>query len=227
MKLKLFMIISTLVLLVQGVSFANAETAEFYYNRGRHHFENSDYYHAVEDYNQALHIKPDYVDALYGRAEIYLINNYFEEAERDFSAIIKTYPKYEKAYVGRGRLYYKAGYYNQAIADWIKALEINPNLHEVREELADVYLYQGTNKSEIRDLDGAIRDLTLVCLLSPENVEAWYRLGVLYLYSGDTEKAEECFFIIYTILEKMREPENFFYANFAFPKKIDAFFCTI
>jgi len=164
----------------------------------------------MEDYNRALQLKPDYAEALNGRGEIYLNVSEYADAEREFSAAITVNPKYEKAYINRGRLYKMTGCFDAAITDLTMAMEINPGSIKLREELADIYLCMGTDKGEIKDIAGAIKDLFLVCLISPENVEAWYRLGVLYLYQGDIPNAEICFLEMRNILEKNRSRENIF-----------------
>jgi len=210
MKLKPLFFVILLMFFVQGISFSQEETAEFYYNRGRENYENYAYHLAMEDYNHALLIKPDYAEAFNGRGEIYMNISEYADAEREFSAAITVNPEYEKAYINRGRLYKKAGRYDAAVADLIRAMEINPGRTELREELADIYLCLGSNKGEIRDITGAMKDLFLVCLLSPENVEAWYRLGVLYLYQGDIANAEACFLEMRNILEKKRNQESIF-----------------
>jgi len=209
MKSKPLFIINLLMLFVQGISFSQEETAEFYYNRGRENFENCVYCDAMEDYNMALRLKPDYAEALNGRGEIYLNVGEYADAEREFSAAITKNPKYEKAYINRGRLYKKTGRYDMAIADFTKAVEINPCLPELEEELAALYLYQGTDKSEIKDINGAIRDLALACFHNPENAESWYRLGVLFLYLGDLASAEMCFMEMNAVLGKKQSQENF------------------
>jgi len=134
----------------------------------------------------------------------------YADAEKEFSMAITVNPEYEKSYINRGKLYKTIGRYNAAIADLTKAIEINPDRIELREELADIYLCLDTNKGEIRDIAGAMKDLFLVCLLSPENVEAWYRLGVLYLYQGDIPNAEACFLKMRNIMEKNRSQKSIF-----------------
>jgi tetratricopeptide (TPR) repeat protein len=222
MKWKPFLVVVTLVLFVYGSGFAQAETAEFYYTRGRENFENCAYHHAMDDYNRALQLKPDYAEALNGRGEIYLNVSEYADAEREFSAAITVNPKYEIAYINRGRLYKTVGRYDMAIADVTKALELNPGLSELEEELAALYLCRGTDKSEIRDITGAIRDLTLACLHNPENAESWYRLGVLFLYLGDFANAQTCFLEVHNILGKKQSQENFF----ALLEKKQVFFHT-
>jgi tetratricopeptide (TPR) repeat protein len=210
MKLKPLFLVIVLMLFVNGVCFSQEETAEFYYNRGRENFENCYYHRAMEDYNHALQLKPGYAEALNGRGEIYLNVSEYTDAEREFAAAIAINPKYEKAYINRGRLYKTIGRYDMAIADLAKALELNPGLPELEEELAALYLCRGTGKSEIRDITGAIKDLTLACLHDPENAESWYRLGVLFLYLGDIANAQSCFLEVHNILGKQQNPESFF-----------------
>jgi len=211
MKFKQF-IICFLMLSVFETGLAHAETAEFYFNLGRENFLNCNYPLALENYNLALQLQPEYAEALNGRGEIYLNVSEYANAEREFSSAIMANPQYEIAYINRGRLYRIRGEYNRAITDWTKALELNSGLSEVREGLADLYLCQGANNSEIKDVAGAIRNLSLACLYNPENAEAWYRLGALYLYLGDYTNAQACFLEVQFILqktEKNRNQENF------------------
>jgi tetratricopeptide (TPR) repeat protein len=91
-----------------------------------------------------------------------------------------------------------------AIADFTKALKLNPGLSELEEEIAALYLCQGTDKSEIKDITGAIKNLTLACFHNSENVESWYCLGVLFLYLGDFDNAQTCFLEVHKILGKSK-----------------------
>jgi tetratricopeptide (TPR) repeat protein len=208
MKLRLFFFAIALISIIHGVSFSQEKTAEFYYNRGRENFKNCIYHHAMEDYNMALQLKPDYAEALNGRGEIYLNVSDYTDAEKEFSEAILINPKYEKAYINRGKLYKTIGYYDRAIADWTKAMDINPSLVELKEELSDLYLCQGTNKSEIKDIAGAIKDLFLSCSYNPENAESWYRLGVLFLSLGDVGNADACFFKVRNLIKREQEQEH-------------------
>jgi len=209
MKFKPLFIVSILVLSIFGTSLIHAETAEFYFNLGRENFDNCNYHLAIENYNHALRLKPDYAEAFNGRGEIYLNVREYTDADREFSSAIMANPQYEIAFINRGRLYRIFGDYSRAIADWTTALGLNPNLAKLREELAELYLCQGTNKSEIKDIAGAIRNLSLACFYDPENAEAWYRLGALFLYVGSFAEAEACFLEVQNIQKKTHNQEHF------------------
>jgi len=209
MKFKLFLNVGILMFSVFRTGLAHAQTAEFFYNRGRENFADCSYHLAMEDYNRALQIKPDYAEAFNGRGEIYLNVSEFADAEREFSSAIIANPQYEAAFINRGHLYRIIGDYNRAIADWTKALEFNPNSDELKNKLAELYLCQGANNSEIKNIAEAVRNLALACLYNPENAEAWYRLGVLFLYMGSFAEAEACFLEVQNIQKKTQNHEYF------------------
>jgi len=210
MKFKLFFHVGILMFSIFGTGLAHAQTAEFFYNRGRENFAACSYHLAMEDYNRALQLKPDYAEAINGRGEIYLNVSEYTDAEREFSSAIIANPQYEAAFINRGRLYRIVGDYNRAIADWTKALELNPNSGELKKELAELYLCQGVNNIEINEIAGAIRSLSLACLYNPENAEAWFRLGALFLYIGSFAEAEACFMEAQNIHKKTQNHEYFF-----------------
>ena len=56
-------------------------SVEQYYNRGIQKRDSQDYYGAIEDYNAALRIKPDYANALFQRA-------YAKDKLNDYSGAI-------------------------------------------------------------------------------------------------------------------------------------------
>lgn len=188
-----------------GSELIYAETADFYYNRGKVNAEAFNYHLAMDDYDRAIEIKPDYAEAYNSRGEIYLAVSEFTKAEAEFTMAITANPYYEPAYINRGKLYRIGGKFDLAIIDWTKAVELNPNLNELKSELGDLYLSQGVKKGTVMDIKGAINDLSIAAHHNPKNPEIWYRLGILLLYIGDIENAEECFGVIRLIMMGMQE----------------------
>ena len=86
-----------------------------------------DYRGAVADYNEALNIRPAYVDVLYNRgADKYLLKDSIG-AMADYNEIIKLNPAYVKAYYSRGVLKIHQKDYDGAIADLDETLRLNPS----------------------------------------------------------------------------------------------------
>ena len=63
----------------------NQELAKKYYNRGIAYSEKGEVERAVEDYTQAIALKPDYADAYYSRGGAFLRLGEREKAEADLT----------------------------------------------------------------------------------------------------------------------------------------------
>ncbi|GBU26804.1 hypothetical protein R84B8_00318 [Treponema sp. R8-4-B8] len=211
MKLKILLIALVLAVFTHKAIFA--QTAADYFKRGTEFFTQGDYDKAMENFNRALQVKPDYAEAFNGRGEIYFSVSQYSEAEKEFSAAIKINPKYERAFFNRGKIYQIYGDYDRGIADYRKAIELNPSNSEAKEKLADLYCVRAAQKQENGDISGAIEDWTLACSISPENTEARNSLGTLYNNMGDYAKAVSFFLELKAIQEKTLGKENYFYAT--------------
>ena len=122
-------------------------SAEDYYNSGTVYAFRGDFEKAIADYDKAINLNPNFVDAYYNRGLIYedrgLGNilsgrDYFEKAIADYDKAIDINPNFAKAYNNRGIAYYNLGliayalpnilsgrdYFEKAIADYDKAIEL-------------------------------------------------------------------------------------------------------
>ena len=63
----------------------NQECAEMYYNRGLAHSKTGELELAVENYTQAIALKPDYADAFYNRGGAFLRLGEREKAKSDLT----------------------------------------------------------------------------------------------------------------------------------------------
>ena len=122
-------------------------SAEDYYNRGTVYAFRGDFERAIADYDKAIELNPNFVDAYYNRGLIYekrgLGNilrgrDYFERAIADYDKAIELNPNFAKAYNNRGIAYYNLGliayalpnvlggqnYFEKAIADFSKAIRL-------------------------------------------------------------------------------------------------------
>ena len=87
----------------------NPTCAEVYYNRGLAHAKNGELELAIENYTQAIALKPDYADAYYRRSKAWLHLGETEKAKSDMqtaskiginskTAIDETLQNYERAW---------------------------------------------------------------------------------------------------------------------------------
>ena len=143
-------------------------SVEQYYNRGNKRVDSKDYYAAIQDFDQAIRLKPDYELAYsnrgYSKAEL---KDYYG-AIADFTKDIELYPNLASAYYTRGFAKLSLKDHYGAIADFTKAIEINPNN-------ALVYINRGIAKANLKDIKGCCYDLIKsINLGSTQNVD-WVR----------------------------------------------------
>jgi len=60
---------------------------------------------AFEDYNQAIHLKPDYADAYYNWGYAYDKLGQYQPAIEYYNQAIRLNPNYARAYINRGVAY--------------------------------------------------------------------------------------------------------------------------
>jgi tetratricopeptide (TPR) repeat protein len=155
-------------------------------NRANIYADKHDYVRAIEDYSQAIRLRPDYADAYYGRANVYNELGEAEKALADFNAAIGAKPEFQPAYVNRGVLKIARGDPDGAIADLDAAVRLNPNDAMTLSNRAYAYQVKGEYGRAIPDLDQAVR-------LNPFSEAVYLNRGVARLYLRRTEAAIQDF----------------------------------
>ena len=74
-------------------------------NRGHAYAELGQYQRAIEDYNEANRLIPDYAEAYYNRANAYIKLDQKQRAIEDYSEAIRLKPDYTEANMNRGITY--------------------------------------------------------------------------------------------------------------------------
>ncbi|MFQ5613431.1 MAG: tetratricopeptide repeat protein [Anaerolineae bacterium] len=130
---------------------ADQRLADTYYNRGVTFFEEGDNERALENFNEAIQLSPNFAAAYNDRAEIHRRRGEYDLAIADHSQAIELQPNYEYAYYSRGLTYVRTGDLEQAIADYNLALELDP-------DYTFAYYARGLAYAEMGDLEQALAD---------------------------------------------------------------------
>ncbi|MEM6754551.1 MAG: trypsin-like peptidase domain-containing protein [Cyanobacteria bacterium P01_C01_bin.38] len=80
---------------------AQAPTAENFFLKGVDKAEKKDYQGAINDFNQAIKINPQYAEAYYNRGNARTQLQDYQEAINDFNQAIKINPEYADAYLSK------------------------------------------------------------------------------------------------------------------------------
>jgi tetratricopeptide (TPR) repeat protein len=193
-----------------GSGSALPSSAGAFLDRGIIFAMRGDYDMAIEDFTEAIKLKPDLVSAymLRGRALFASVSKVtgvgenfsdvrtlvfsrataeqktvYDRAIADYSSAIKIDPNDAKAYRSRGIAYNSKGDFDRAIADFNQAIKIDPNY-------ASAYNSRGIAYDDKGDYDRAIADYSSAIKIDPNYASAYYNRGLAYMMSkGDFDRA--------------------------------------
>ena len=145
--------------------------AETYFLRGNMMYTLQLYQEAVVEFNQALRLKPDYVDAYnnLGNAKAGLGQHF--AAIADYDTAIRLKPDYALAYYNRGNMKTNLGQHFTAITDYDTAIRLKP-------DYVDAYNNRGLLKSKLGQHFAAIADFDMAIRLKPDYALAYYNRGL-------------------------------------------------
>jgi tetratricopeptide (TPR) repeat protein len=123
------------------------------------------------------------------------LNQYYKSRELLSKISLKYYPdksilegklneRIKMTHYNLGVLYFQKGELPRAGNHYISALTIDQNFHLARNDLAALL-------AKIGEAEEAIRQLNIILKLDPENMQAYYNLGVIYVNRAQPDKAKK------------------------------------
>jgi tetratricopeptide (TPR) repeat protein len=151
--------IGLLVSLVSLVAFVVSQSspdgrAQSRLEEGNSAYDSQSYDYAIDRYDEAIRLKPDYGEAYNNRGLAYQAKGSTDQAIADFAEAIRLNPGLGEAYYNRGLAYQAKGSYDQAIADFDEAVKFMVGA-------ASVYNSRGLAYSDMGEYDKAIADFGL------------------------------------------------------------------
>ena len=104
-----------------------SDSATDYYNQGREKHDLGQYEAAIADYDNAIRLKPDYVNAYYSRGLTKYYLGQYEAAIVDYDNVIRLKPDDADAYYDRALAKCNLGRYEAAIVDYDNVIRFEPN----------------------------------------------------------------------------------------------------
>ena len=136
---------------------------------------------ALKNFEQAIKLKSDYVDAYYYRALLYhKLKD--EKAIADFSKTIQLDPKKTDAYLKRGIYYYQNKQEGDALKDFNRAIELKTTN-------TDVYYFRGRIMAQKGNNMEALGDFNELIKKNPMHSESLLERGKIYLMQNKLEPA--------------------------------------
>lgn len=106
---------------------------------------------AISEFNKAIKINPENVDAYYYRGCAYFSKEKFKKALSDYNKAIEIDPGYVNAYINRGYYYHTISQYPRAIQNYKKALELNPDSPTAKQLLDNAVTDSQLYHDRVRD----------------------------------------------------------------------------
>jgi tetratricopeptide (TPR) repeat protein len=137
---------------------------------------------AIDHYQQAVTLRPDYAEANYNLGRLLVEQGRLDDAIPHYEKAVEINPGDPEAQNNVGATLFGIGRVDDAIVHYQKALEIQPDYAEASCNLANALISKG-------DFDGAIGRYTVCVAAIPDQVEAQYNLASALLRKGRTAEA--------------------------------------
>lgn len=170
------------------------ESADIYYLIGEAYRFQGQSANALEAYNEALKINPDFGAPYLGLARARLLADPGFNAEFLFDEAIKRDPNFGEAYLERARFFISQNDPEAGIVDLNRAAALMP-------ESSDVYLAYASAYLELEENESALEAAEKAYSLDITALPVYKMLGELYLEDGQYQRAVEAF-EVYVIYEE-------------------------
>ena len=114
----LVLIIFTFCWLIAFAARPVEKSAEEWFDQGNQNYSLNQYQQAIEDYTNAIDLKPQFAGAYDSRGNAYQKLNRWDQAIQDYTKAIEINPQYANAYYQRGNTYEQLNQKEKAIESY-------------------------------------------------------------------------------------------------------------
>ena len=158
-------------------------TPQSYYNLAKAAAQQGHTEQAIEYYQTAIRMKPDYGQALTGLGALLLVQNRLEEAQRLFEKALTIDPNHATALVNLAMIDQSRGDFDSALHRLKKVVARNP-------DFAAAHLNLGSLLAMTKEFHEAIEHLSKAAELDPNRIVAHLNLAAAYMQTNEYGEAE-------------------------------------
>jgi hypothetical protein len=122
-----------------------------YYSLGLFYLKGNNPDLAIVEFNRAIQLRPDFIEARLNRAVIYSRKGTLDQAVLEYNQVIRYSSRCFEAYNNRGNIYGRKGRFDEAIADFTAAIKINPRYANAYYNRAVTYLLKKDYAKSLED----------------------------------------------------------------------------
>lgn len=117
---------------------------------------------AVREYRKALHLRPDYVEAIINLGIVYDKTDRVNEAEKEYETALQLNPNFPELHYNLGMLYLRQNRFADAEREFLRVITLNPGSADSHNNLGLIYSANGQSSRAVWHLEEAVR-------LNPDN----------------------------------------------------------
>jgi tetratricopeptide (TPR) repeat protein len=174
-------------------------TAREFYNQAKSASQQGLTKQAIEFYENAIRIDPEYGRALTGLGAIFLTQKRIDEAQSLFEKAISIDPNHATALINLAMIEQMRGNLDSAVTRLRKVVALNP-------EYLEGYLSLGSVLASMKQYDEAIQHMAKAVDLNPKTVVGHLNLAKAYAANGQLDKSEDSYRQVMTLDPRMPYP---------------------
>ncbi len=144
------------------------KTKEMWVKEGIAHFNEQQDQEALQAFEQAIQIDPNYVRAVHGRGVILVQMKEYQKAQESFEQACKLAPDNAKIYLDLGELYYILEDYEKARIYYKKAVQLNSAYETIYFGKVDALLRRAYPFEYQRDYEEVIKIYKNILVFDPD-----------------------------------------------------------
>jgi tetratricopeptide (TPR) repeat protein len=137
---------------------------------------------AIAEFQEAIQLDPDFVEAHYNLGLAYTDQGEFDAAIAEYEKAIGLAPDLAVAHNGLGNVYYNLNRIDEAMAEYEEAVRLDPDLADAHFNLGHVYLSLDRYAEALVAYQEANR-------LNPGDAETLHNIGVAFIKQGMVNEA--------------------------------------
>lgn len=156
------------------------------FQQGQDAHEAGDFNRALELYERALKVRPEFPEAEYQRANAFVALNRLPEAEGSFRRAIELQPEWPLPYIAFGKLLVRVERFEEAEGILNRSLQLDEDNLLAPVTLADLYLRTKASRDKLQPLLEILKRATA---REPLNANLWSSRGSIERTLGDKKSA--------------------------------------
>lgn len=170
------------IVFLKDIVAKSPQKARVHNNLGLAYYERNQIDLAMDSYNTALKLDPDYPEGYCNRGQIYQDQGKYSLALKDFQRALEIRPVYAPVYSNRGYIYGEQGRYELAFRDFEQALKLNPYY-------VNAYNNRGIIYQKRKQYPLALKDFNQAIDINPRFADAYNNRAIVYIGMEDLSGA--------------------------------------